>query len=947
MDDPQALPRQIQQALARGETVVTANQRAARGLRHAFDLYQRAQGMANWEPPAVLAWDAWLGSLWRRLLLDGHASELLLNPAQEHRMWQAVIAADPATASLRPVDALAQTAAEAWLLLHSHRGRRGLHGAVGTAGTADTRAFERWAGEFERRSARLRCLTRAELPEALRAAISEGTLSPLPTGLLLVGFDRTSPTQSALLEVLRGAGVRVEEFSQASTAADAMLVRAADERTELAACARWLRARLTAQPNARLAVIHPAIESARAGIDRVFREVLAPEANDTAAPAAAGPYEFSLGVALARTPIVGAALDVLRWAEGALPIDRVSALLLSPHFAGGDLGSGDAAAGADDESLARAELDAFVLCRQRLLRPEFSVDDLYRLVSGSRWRGALGALAFRLRGLRSLLNRKDFASGERTHAEWSAFFQDLLDAAGWARGGRESSIEFQTRRKWESALDELATLDFDGVRVDFKAARVALERIAAETLFAPESRLAPVQILGPLESAGSAFDAIWFLRAGDLSWPTTPAPNPLLPWHLQRELGMPGVSPGLDTAYARDIAERIAASAPTVLFSYAQETDDGHQNPSPALANLLLDPCDAVGIVPAGPDAEAVNGLPVPLQSVVDDAAVPPPSGLVLRGGAAILRAQAQCGFRAFAERRLFSSAIDTISLGLDPMERGSLVHDVLERFWAKVETQAALKEMDPPQRAALLGRSIDDALAEISARAAAGWPRAYLDTERRRLVHLLGPWLQYEAEERAPFVVKSREEELAGVEIGPLRLDIRVDRVDQVWCGEAGSGPAGEVIFDYKTGNAKPADWLGERPDAPQLPLYAVVSGSPQLAGVAFASVRRGKDMGIDGYEAREGILPKSTRLKTASFGAQVEGWRRVLTALAEDFHSGVAAVSPKRYPQTCNTCEQRLLCRLDVSTLEADALEELEEMGEDFDSPDAASSYAEAEFD
>ena len=39
----------------------------------------------------------------------------------------------------------------------------------------------------------------------------------------------------------------------------------------------------------------------------------------------------------------------------------------------------------------------------------------------------------------------------------------------------ESSVEFQTRRKWESALDELATLDFDGVPVEFGQALKALE----------------------------------------------------------------------------------------------------------------------------------------------------------------------------------------------------------------------------------------------------------------------------------------------------------------------------------------------------------------------------------------------------------------------------------------------------------------------------------------
>src|ERR1700733_11700119 len=109
MDLSAALPPEIQQALARGATVLTANQRAARTLRRAFDLDQRASGLAHWQPPPILAWDTWLANLWHRLLLDGHASELLLNSTQEHTLWRAIID-DSATYSLRPVDALATTA---------------------------------------------------------------------------------------------------------------------------------------------------------------------------------------------------------------------------------------------------------------------------------------------------------------------------------------------------------------------------------------------------------------------------------------------------------------------------------------------------------------------------------------------------------------------------------------------------------------------------------------------------------------------------------------------------------------------------------------------------------------------------------------------------------------------------------------------------------------------
>jgi probable DNA repair protein len=998
MGDFSTLPSPIQQALTRGWTVLTANQRAARVLHRDFDISQRVMALSQWELPAIFSWESWINSLWHRLLLDGYASQLLLSPTQEHTVWCAIIAADsvatrPANASLRPIDALAQTAAEAWSLLHTYRARRRLAAAVATA---DTRAFARWAAEFDRRANRAQYLTQAQLPKTLRAAVEAGQLVPA-TGLLLVGFDSKNPAQTALVEAIRAAGTPVEDLtphplfgysvperskeeespdfvhnetagapssavsprSAGASNPNLTLVSAVDERAELAACARWLRVRLTEQPNAHLAVIVPSLEAARSEIDRIFRPILAPELDDLAAPTGSGPYEFSLGQPLARTPMVSTALDILRWASGSLPLDRVTSLLLSPHFSAGRPDE-------PDELLARAEFDAFVLRRQPLLQPEISLDALLALAAADPKYGAenLSLLTKHLRTLCNILQRRELARDERTrngpnltertHTEWAAIIDELLNAAGWSTPGRDSSVEFQIRRKWLSSLDELTTLDFDsrsvGTRVSYSTVLAELTRIVSQTIFAPESRHAPIQILGPLESAGSCFDALWFLRASNLSWPAHSTPNPLLPWLLQRELAMPGADPAHDTAYARRITQRIAASAPSVVFSYAQQAGEGQQRPSPIVVGLAETILAEAGLTLKLLTTEEVAPVeaqpaPVALEAFSDDQPIPPPPDRIIEGGASVLAAQAACPFRAFAEKRLFASALDSPTLGLDAGQRGSLVHTVLDAFWKEVETQAALKLYTAEERDGILVHCVDAALARHSP--TPGWSRAYLAVERERLLNLLGPWLDFEADQRAPFLVLAREQKLTDVAIGPLRLSVRVDRIDHTYAAPhlADDAPdaestesafeASEIILDYKTGPAAIADWLGPRPDAPQLPLYAVVraaaneasatsqAAAPNLAAIAFASVRLGKDIGLNGYESIEGILPKPAKLKTASLAAQLDEWRATLTTLAENFHFGDAHVDPKQYPKTCLRCKQRLLCRLDPTTLNPVALD------------------------
>ena len=904
MPESFALPLQVVEALARGWLVVTANQRAARTLRRAFELRQRAEGRTSWEPPQILAWESWLASLYRQMIFEGKATDFVLNGSQEHTLWRDIVSSDATTSSLRPLDALAEAASGAWTLLHEYRGRNGLNRY---AGNSDTRVFARWVGEFERRLKRGRYLSAARLPERLAEAIGQGEVS-VPGGVLLVGFDVMSPAQGSVIAALATAGSEVESLAQGVIAQQVRLATAKTENEELLACAHWVRSELERQPDAQIAVIVPSIESVRAEIDREFRLVLSPELNDIETGAAASPYEFSLGEPLAQSAMVATALDVLRWSQGPLPLERVSSLLLSPYFAASDAG----------ERLARAEFDVFVR-RQKMLEPRLSLDALLR--QAQRWKGnvEIPGLLSHLAALRSAFGAPELPL-LGSHNGWVEMIADVLSAGGWAPVAHLDSIEFQRRRKWENALDELATLDFDNQRVPFAQALASLEHIAQRTLFAPESRHAPVQILGPLESAGSRFDAIWFLRANDVEWSTTASANALLPWQMQRDLGMPGAVPARDAELSREVTQRIAASAPDVVFSYARESADGPQRQSPALSPLKLERVDAVAFLPHRGRAEAV-----PLETLVEEPAIPSPPDVVLHGGAGVLEKQAACAFRAFAEARLYSSAPDTGILGLDAGERGSIVHKVLQFFWSQVNSQAELRALTEDERNDVLDECIQSAMGERPRAAEPGWAQAYMEAERQRLRNLLRPWLQYESDERSAFAVKAVEDEHPDVAIGPLRLHVKVDRVD-TWLQNGET--AGDIILDYKTGMANPAEWIGDRPDAPQLPLYAVITESQRLAGIAFATVRPGGKREIRGYELQKGVLPKTGRDAPDDLPAQVEEWRRVLIKLAEDFHSGKTDVRPKNYPDTCKYCQQRLLCRLDVTTLSADETEEADDL-------------------
>ena len=234
-----------------------------------------------------------------------------------------------------------------------------------------------------------------------------------------------------------------------------MLVEASNERQEMEGAARWVRQFLESKPAAKIAVIVPQLQAQRGEIDRVFREALAPESEDIRVGNEALPYEFSVGASFAETPMVATALELLRWAVEPLPLERVSGLLLSPYFAR-----------QDSERTARAAFDAFELRRARMLRPEISLKDLATMVERSKRKGSLPLLAAVLKRLQFSANRIQ-GMNARSNEEWAQEMREFLEAAAWGAGSTETSLECQMRRKWEGALDELATLDFDGVPVEF------------------------------------------------------------------------------------------------------------------------------------------------------------------------------------------------------------------------------------------------------------------------------------------------------------------------------------------------------------------------------------------------------------------------------------------------------------------------------------------------
>jgi ATP-dependent helicase/nuclease subunit B len=671
-----------------------------------------------------------------------------------------------------------------------------------------------------------------------------GLKAPKTRLLVAYAFDLLSPRAAGVLS-------RFDHVDCAPQAKKPALKKSsfASPTEELEAAAQWARGKLEAGAK-RIAVVVPDLQQRRKAAARTFARVMG----------SAAPFNISIGEPLAHYPVVAAALTLIELSGSELPYERASRLLRSPFLGG-----------ADTELASRALLDARL---RRNSGASISLPGLIAVVEGCpRLRGHLEKV-YALRGQK------------QSPQDWAQHFTALLEAAGFPGERVLDPAEFQARAKFNELLGDFARLGLVTSRLSFEQALARLRRLCDETLFQPEGSDAPVQVLGLLEAAGMEFDALWVSGLADGKWPQRAHPDPFLPLGLQRKAKIPQASAEESLALDKRRTAGWLGAADEVVLSWPRREEDADLAPSPLIATL------EAGEVkfPSYPRHRDLIFAARALEGV-DDAQAPALREAAARGGTRVLADQAACPFRAFARHRLGARELESPAPGLDARGRGILVHALMAGVWQELKTSASLEG----DVSGAIERSAQQAVAEL------GLEGRFAALETERLKRLAAEWLEENEKPRAPFEVVLTEEKRELV-IGGLRLSGRLDRMDRLADGT-------HAVIDYKSAKRVTAnDWIGPRPEDPQVPLYAVTAPEP-ISAAAFAKFRAG-DMKFSGFSLRRDVIPDVKPAK--DWNALRAGWKKTLEALAHDFSAGKAQVDPKELFKTCNRCDLHTLCRV-----------------------------------
>jgi len=881
--------------LREGGLVVAASDRAARTLRSAFHRARQAEGLRAWPAPVIVDWNSFIRSAWAERSLDGR---LLLNRTQETELWVDIAGRDPQPSTVLPGPRhrLAAMAMDAHELLATHAPRY-LRTASRSGWQQDAEAFSRWLASFDDACRDMKLISESCLPLEL-IPLLQADSSQRPQ-LLLAGFDRLLPVQCDLLDAW-GAW---RQAAPGDPAVEIQFHQADDAQAELAACALWCKGKLAANPHARLLIITQDAATRRGEIERALLR----HTSSASAPV----FEFSLGVPLASIPLARSAYLLLRWVTASIAEHELDWLLSTGH----------AAATVGESAALQATMRR--LRHRGMERPAWPLAAF--IEEGARTRQLPPAWVARMSAAKRRLD--DRLPRPRSPLDWAALVPELLQAAAWSGDRPLSSAEFQAIRRWDQALDSCASLGFNGRRMAWGDFLSALGRALDETLFAPESRDAPIQIAGPAESAGLTADALWFLGVSEDAWPPHGSIHPLLPIEVQREAAMPHATPQLDWELARAITARLLASASEVRFSFARQSQGIEARPSRLVVTFA-------GASQPLPPELAAPSAGKPLTVAVEDAARIPfvAVGSVVAGGAGILTAQSQCPFKAFATARLGAGGWQPAEAGLSPSQRGQLLHAVLHAIWGGpphgLRSHEELKTRNDLQGFVIA--HVRSAIGQLSAGLRERMPRRYLDLEERRLVRLVSDWLAFEATRHAFNVMQTELDKTTP--IAGLTLRLRLDRVDRLNDGTV-------LVIDYKSGNVSPKVWDLPRPEDVQLPLYATLAREAEeeeLGGLVFAKVRPG-DLCFAGRvgNAQATLLADLSRgcsLVKDPLGAEhIIDWQNAIKQLAQDFLDGKADVDPRDPPKTCERCGLQTLCRIGGAADESDSGDAGDEGGSD----------------
>ncbi|GGI89411.1 PD-(D/E)XK nuclease family protein [Legionella impletisoli] len=717
--------------------------------------------------------------------------------------------------------------------------------------TPQTQQFRRWQEQFQELLTKHYAITQDQLVNYILKHLDVIPVRPL----IWVCFNEFTPEQKALQEALLARSSKQYHFERFKESQSTLHYPAKDEQDEEEQMLAWVKSRLDAGDK-RIGIVDPALQTQSQRLKRLIQRRI-PNV----------PFNISLGEPLTNHPLVAHALHWIQLTLNQLSNETARLLLLSPYLRG-----------SKSEFLKRAEY----LQNNKLLKESVISFELF-----------LNSLREDLPLLFESLTDIEPYPKNATPREWIDYFKRRLIKFGFPGEYSLNSACYQYLQRLEGIFEEFLQLTAVTDYLSEADALACLLRLARTTIFQIKQPTSSVQVLGLLEASGCRFDSVWVCGVNDQTLPQKTRLSAFIPIELQRRLNMPKSLPEKELKLAVATLNQLRNGSKHSVFSYACLLGDTPALPSPLIRELpLYEPTRIV--------RESI------IKRVLREEiySLPLLSNELFSGGTAVLGNQAKCPFRAFAAHRLHAKASQSITAGPDASERGQMLHKIMEKIWQRFGNQKTLLTLSSEALETEIEKVIEETVGRYTEFRFISFPSFLKQIEHHRLKTLIQACLDWE-KERPAFAVKAIEQTYT-IELAGIPLTLRVDRLDQV-------GPHTWVI-DYKTTLPTNKPWNSDRPEEPQMLLYALLDD--QINTLLFLQLKAGK-LSLSGLSAEHTDLSGIKSLKSDQSWHEMRGvWREQLSLLAEEFREGYCPPKPTR-ASICQQCDFPNLCRAELQPL------------------------------
>lgn len=874
-------------------------------LQQQFSEQQQTAGKTVWESPNILTWPDYLKKLWAANQLQLDNVSTLVSDAQARLLWHRVIERfrfQDKELALLNVPQTALAAQRSWNLMHDWQLAPIKPESVPTK---DTQQFLNWAEVYSNQLSDKGLIDTPLLLKRLTGLAADNRLRAPFSDVCWYSFDLITDAQQTFINATS---------QQINHAFDSANQARSDKRTfrifaqsgdELEFALRAARQRVEQNPHSKISVVVPDLQRRITQVQTIANQVFYAGKSPLELANNNLVFRFSLGMPIAEWSATQAAINILKLFRGRLSNNDLRRLLRCRFLQ--RISNSKQQAMTFETALQKLRLSNITLATL----PEFL--DTHVNSQDSAQTTNLQELFIELRDylvtVQSELQRAAEINEYRTltFRRWREIFSELLELFGWStapEGSTLSSLQHQLLNSWNSMLADFEQMDQVQGKVGLSRALEIVQQLARDTVFLPEAAASPIFISGVFEALGSEVDEC-FITGMHEGYPAPSKSDPFIGQLLKASDNYPSATVAAHFKQAKTVIDGLQSIASSCHISFAQLDDD--------------DPAILKSVSPIFRDQEFVKysspsrpeTTPQPLHSFDDQLGPKLADSSALNGGVSggtrIFTDQSRCAFRAFALHRLQCEEEREAEFGLDPLDRGNIVHLLLERTWQRLQSKAELQRLHQQGWLKKLTEEIARATVEEAGETLPTEKQKLLALEVPRLQSLLENWLQLELERPQGFTTVELEQDYQ-TEIGGIGLRFKIDRLDSLDDGRT-------VIIDYKTGSVERKDWQGERLRQPQLPLYALALNNLKRiapAGIAYARVHSREPEFVD--LAETGIFGKVdhwSKSRHEAWLAAKDLWPDYFSSLASDFLAGSATINPID-ENTCRYCDLKALCRV-----------------------------------